>query len=664
MQTLRECCLVEIVTHLEDYSLQELSLLPSGVRQDLLIHLPAADLYGFEGTPLVEGVNMEAVWYAKCQLDVQIYPEGNREDKMPARCVEHVTRTKWASGYLGRILLSDHHKKSWRDYYFDSMYGILFGGMNSIIPAEFVQSFFYAPWNYRYALYLVRYGKEDTDLSCCCSHKRIEFLYQGFFTPPRYQKYKPGEVRLEALTHLFHQFSRAGPRYLEMPMVKYQHDRWVVGPGQTLGLSNLHVLEYNVWMQCRLSKEDDFAKHLEIISSVQHNNPVLHTLKLLDYTAEPDHRFMQQQEKIEPASLTKAVSTSAYQNLQCLLIGGSVIEPYVEHLLPQIEIQPHLHSLEVIFGTWKERFALPMRAQQSISAFLKRPHFQLLGLGGFKLPAAFFCETVQEFLLKASPKKVTLYLSESEVVTSDRDLTIIAIPTVKVECDIPSTAKSLSIKYLATKCPTLGSEYILPAMRSTALNLEVLDVSDCGFADPQELLSNLAYHPNLHLGVLDISSNPFPQTEDFCKVLEDLLQNLSSVEEFHVRECGLYKPCFLASIAKTFSTYASKIKIRLLALARNGLSNSSKESLSPFFSSICCLPHLNNLGLSYNGLLPEHAELFRKAWSESGCTELSVLGWRLTPPPTSIQTWPPIEEPLDKQRNRAILRSTCWNLLL
>ena len=213
MQTLRECCLVEIVTHLEDYSLQELSLLPSGVRQDLLIHLPAADLYGFEGTPLVEGVNMEAVWYAKCQLDVQIYPEGNREDKMPARCVEHVTRTKWASGYLGRILLSDHHKKSWRDYYFDSMYGILFGGMNSIIPAEFVQSFFYAPRNYRYALYLIRYGKEDTDLSCCCSHKRIEFLYQGFFTPPRYQKYKPGEVLLEALTYLFHQFYRAELRY-------------------------------------------------------------------------------------------------------------------------------------------------------------------------------------------------------------------------------------------------------------------------------------------------------------------------------------------------------------------------------------------------------------------------------------------------------------------
>ena len=481
------------------------------------------------------------------------------------------------------------------------------------------------------------------DLVCCCSFKRVQFLYQGFFTPPRYLKYEPGK------------------------MIPNRHAFWFVGPDRTQGLSNLQVLVYEVSMQCRLPKEEDFAKYLEIISSVQGTQPVLHTLNLLDVMAEPDDRvrWRKREEKMEPATLIKAASTPAYQNLQCLHIGGSVIEPYIEHLVPLIKNQPNLHSLEIVFGTWKERFALPTEALQSIRAFVQRPNFQLLGLGGFNLPAAFFYETIQEFLSLSAAKKITLYLSESEITSTD--ITTITDPAAKEVCpgsELPLTPKSLSIKYLANKCPTLGSKYILPAMKNTALNLEVLDLSDCGFSDPEELLSTLAYHPNLTLEVLDISSNILPQTEACCKVLEDLLQNLSSVTEFYARECGLGKPSLLASFTKGLSTNSTMISIRTLGLSRNELSKCSNEVLVSLFISLCHLPHLSNLGLSYNGLLPIHTELFREAWRGACRTKLSVIGWRLAPPPITIQTWPPVEEPQDKQQNRSILRDTCWNVLL
>lgn len=671
MRTLKECCLVEIVTHLEYYSLQELCLLPGSIRQDLLIHLPVADLYGFERTSVSEGVNMEAVWYAKCQLDVNIRPDMNVEVKRPARCVEHVTRRKWAPGPMARILLEDHHKRSWQDYYLDSIHGHLFGAWSAIIQGELVQSLFYAPLNYRYALYLVHYGKEDTDLVCCCSFKRIEFLYQGFYNPPRYQKYKPGEIYREELTKLFLQFSKAGPRRLEVPMILGMHGKWFVGPNQTQGLSNLHVLVYEVDMQCRLTKEEDFdfAKHFEIISSIQGTKPVLHTLKLLDSNASPDDErhtpWRRRKEKIEPAILTKAASTTAYQNLQCICIGGSVIKPYVEHLLPLINNQPNLHSLEIVFGTWKERFTLPPQALQSLLTFVKRPHFKLLGLGGVKLPATFFCETIQEFLLTSAQQKVTLYISESEVASTDvARITNVPVKEVCPGSTLPFIPKSLSIKYLANNCPTLGSKYILPIVKSTALYLQVLDVSDCGFADPQEMLSTLAYHPDLTVDILDISSNILPQTEACCKVLEDLLQNLSSLQEFHANHCGLGNPSLLASFVRTLTANSSRTEVRVLGLAQNGFFKCSKGALLSLFSSICHLPHLSNLGLSYNQLLPEHAELFHEAWKESCRTKLSSIGWRLAPPPTVVQTWPPVEEPLEKQKCRAILSDTCWNLLL
>ena len=671
MRTLKECCLVEIVTHLEDYSIQELSFLPSSVRQDLLVHLPVADLYGFERTAVSEGVNMEAVWYAKCQLDVNIKPQMNVEVKRPARCVEHVTRRKWAPGPMATILLKDHYRQSWQDYYFDSIYGRLFGGWNSIIQGELVQSLFYAPLNYRYALYLVRYGKEDMDLVCCCSFKRIEFLYQGFFNPPRYQKYKPGEIYREELKKLFLRFSKAGPRSLEVPMILGMHEKWFVGPDQSQGLSNLQVLVYDVWMQCRLTKEHDFdfAKHLEVISSVQATKPVLHTLKLLDSSARPDDErdtpWRRKKEKIEPATLTKAASTTAYQNLQCLRIGGSVIKPYVELLLPLINNQPNLHSLEIIFGTWKDKFSLPPQALQSLRTFLKRPHFKLLGLGGFKLPATFFCETIREFLLISAHQKITLYLSESEVTSTDDEMIAYA-PTKQVhkESTLPLIPKSLSIKYLANQCPTLGSKYILPVIKSTALCLQVLDVSDCGFADPHELLSTLTYHTDLKVDILDISSNILPQTEACCKVLEDLLQNLSSVKEFHANHCGLGQPSLLMSFVRTLTANSSRTEVRVLGLAQNGFSKCSRGALVSLFSSICQLPHLSDLGMSYNELLPEHAELFREAWKESCRTKLSSIGWRLAPPPVVVQTWPPVEEPAEKQKSRTILSNTCWNLLL
>ena len=89
------------------------------------------------------------------------------------------------------------------------------------------------------------------------------------------------------------------------------------------------------------------------------------------------------------------------------------------------------------------------------------------------------------------------------------------------------------------------------------------------------------------------------------------------------------------------------------------------EKLSSFFAAICSLPQLSEVGLSYNGLLPEHAELLCNAWKTSGHSKFSILSWRFAPPKLNVvQLWPPLVEPKDKRLNRTTLRDACWKLLL
>ena len=345
--------------------------------------------------------------------------------------------------------------------------------------------------------------------------------------------------------------------------------------------------------------------------------------------------------------------------------GGGLIEPYIEHLLPLIANQLKLHSLEILYDISKERLALSTEALQSIHHFLKRPHFQRLGLTGFKLPAEYFCAIVQEFLSVSASEKITLYICESELINTALARTSGPLTNfISLESYLSLTPKSLSIKYLCTTLPMLWSEHILLTLTNTALNLDVLDVSNCSISDPTNLLSALAYHPNLTLEVVNISGIALPEEDTCCKVLEDLFQNHSLIQEFHANQCGLGKPSFLTSLAKSFSANSYRMRMRLLALTKNGLSTCSKEILLSFFTAICSLSQLSEVGLSYNKLLPEHAELFSNAWKRSCHSKFSVLSWRIAPPPLVIKTWPPQLEPQDKQLNKSMLHDVCWNLLL
>jgi hypothetical protein len=289
-----------------------------------------------------------------------------------------------------------------------------------------------------------------------------------------------------------------------------------------------------------------------------------------------------------------------------------------------------------------------------------------LGLAGFKLPAEFLCTIIQEFLSNRTDQKTMLYIIEMEVIDDDALVKISnSDPPTSSESSLPLAPNSLSIKYLCTTLPTLWSDHILPALSNTAaLNLEVFDVSNCNISDPSNLISVLAYHPNLTLEVVDISGIALPEDDKCCKALEDLFQNHPSIQEFHANQCGLGKPSFLTSLTKTFSTNSTRLKMRLLTLTKNELSNCSNKDLLPFFTAICSLPQLTELGLSYNGLLPEHAELLHNAWKTSGHLKFSILSWRFASHTSSYQTWPPLVEPKDKKLNRITLRDTCLKLLL
>ena len=165
------------------------------------------------------------------------------------------------------------------------------------------------------------------------------------------------------------------------------------------------------------------------------------------------------------------------------------------------------------------------------------------------------------------------------------------------------------------------------------------------------------------LEVVDISGMALPEDDRCCKALEDLFQNHLSIREFHANQCGLGKSSLLASLTKSFSTNS---KLKLLALTNNEFSNCSKQALLSFFAAICSLPQLNEVGLSYNWLLPKHAELFCSAWKKSDHSKFSILSWRFAPLSSNmeIRTQLPEIDPKDEELNRAMLHDTCRKLLL
>ena len=258
-----------------------------------------------------------------------------------------------------------------------------------------------------------------------------------------------------------------------------------------------------------------------------------------------------------------------------------------------------------------------------------------------------------------------LYFCETEITGTTLARTS-GPPTdvTSLESNLSLTPKSLSIKYVCSALPELWSEHILPTVMNTALNLEVFDVSNCEISDPTNLLSVLAYHPNLTLQVVDISGIALPEEDACCKALECLFQNHPSIQEFHANQCGLGQLSLLMSLTKSFSTNSSRMSMNLLVLTKNEFSNCSKEALLSFFAAICALPHLSKVVLSYNGFLSEHAKLFRNAWKASGHLKFCVLSWHIAPPPSVVKVWPPQLEPQDKKLNKTILRDTCRNLLL
>ena len=71
MLSLEETCFFYIMKTLEQYSIEELSLLPVKFREQLLLSLPLLDICQLEETQFTAGLDMEAIWE---QLHNDYYP--------------------------------------------------------------------------------------------------------------------------------------------------------------------------------------------------------------------------------------------------------------------------------------------------------------------------------------------------------------------------------------------------------------------------------------------------------------------------------------------------------------------------------------------------------------------------------------------------------------
>ena len=64
---LQRQCFLYLVTHLEQFSPDSLALLPQKIRKELLLTLPAADIFQLETTDVVSGIKMNAIWKTLCR---------------------------------------------------------------------------------------------------------------------------------------------------------------------------------------------------------------------------------------------------------------------------------------------------------------------------------------------------------------------------------------------------------------------------------------------------------------------------------------------------------------------------------------------------------------------------------------------------------------------
>ena len=62
--SLRFQCLIRIIQHLDEYSMELLALLPTRQRKELLMSLPPLDICRLEGNPVARDVDMNQVWHA------------------------------------------------------------------------------------------------------------------------------------------------------------------------------------------------------------------------------------------------------------------------------------------------------------------------------------------------------------------------------------------------------------------------------------------------------------------------------------------------------------------------------------------------------------------------------------------------------------------------
>ena len=65
--TLEDCCFSYILFNLELFPVDYLALLPTRMREKLLLQLPVADICRLEETAVVEGVDINVVWKERSQ---------------------------------------------------------------------------------------------------------------------------------------------------------------------------------------------------------------------------------------------------------------------------------------------------------------------------------------------------------------------------------------------------------------------------------------------------------------------------------------------------------------------------------------------------------------------------------------------------------------------
>ena len=599
--SLQQHCLLYVVCRLEEFLPAYLALLPSKMRQELLLSLPALDVCQLEQDPgYSDGLDLDAVW-----KELYRSRQGNFEDSVDV-------------GSLSRN--PDQREGQWKEEYFRLAVGLAlhyFSGVCEIPESTVYMHLFFD------LLLTVRspLGIEEWPWLDCSPFYSSNMIHGNTLITLRNFRELPASSS-EALALIVNKCCFYPCSILIIMDEFVQSDVWM-NRRDEFNLSLIKSLLQKVEI-IRFSSEKmspsaiSDIPHFFLKTILSLECPVLHGLVVSDCSCcEMDH--------IISSCAHLFVSHEAYSGLRNLMLSPKIIfrnrsisSSAAEMLAGMLENQNNLSSLSLCSLNPYQKREKPSKGfaklYAALSGVLRQPKMGVLGLGGFSLPVS----AVQDMLFN-------FFTTEN----SDTHGVIIGGLTLVSEANAPHcdpglvnmTDLSLETKqcsFLETDIPLSLCTWLFSSRR---LRFKLFEMNAVALEE-SDPVSLVAQHPDFEATQLIFSQIFIPNCCSSQQAIEKILCK-HHLQQFTLRNLdnsnSLMVIPFLSHITNGLMKQRDNQNLQYLNISENCLGYEEDSVFQLFIETVASLPQVQTfeLHMSANSLCADKCHLLHRAWLSS-----------------------------------------------